>query len=151
MEFASAISGGAPMIKALSLTLAAGLAAANVSSADAASVNRAWVSGHGTDATGCGAPASPCRSFQYVIDNVIAPNGEIDVLDPAGYGAVTIPFAVSIVNDGVGVAGIQAAAGDQAVTIQADASAAVHLRGLTIEGGGVGRIGIQLNSAGSLD
>ena len=46
-------------------------------------VNRACVSGHGTDAAGCRAPTSPCRSFQYVHDNIIAPNGEIDVLDPA--------------------------------------------------------------------
>ncbi|WP_158818603.1 hypothetical protein [Methylocapsa sp. S129] len=76
------------------------------SSAWAQSLNRAWVSGHGADAAGCGAPASPCRSLQYVHDNIIAAGGEIDILDPAGYGAITITKALSIVNDGVGTAGV---------------------------------------------
>ena len=41
--------------------------------------NRAWVSGHGTDVAGCGAPTSPCRSLQYVHDNIVGAGGEIDV------------------------------------------------------------------------
>src|SRR5476651_1134614 len=73
---------------------------------------RAWVSGHGTDAAGCGAPVNPCRSLQYVHDHIIAAGGEIDVLDPAGYGAIAITKAVSIVNDGVGTAGVQATSGN---------------------------------------
>jgi hypothetical protein len=81
--------------------------------------NRAWVSGHGSDAMGCGAPASPCRTFQYVHDNIIAAGGEIDVLDPAGFGAVTITKGLSIVNDGVGTAGVQAASGN-AITSMPD-------------------------------
>ena len=85
------------------------------SPAHAGTSNRAWVSGHGTDAAGCGAPTSPCRSFQYVVNSVIAAGGEIDVLDPAGYGAVTIPFALSIINDGVGTAGVQAATSENAI------------------------------------
>jgi hypothetical protein len=63
--------------------------------------------------------------------------GEIDVLDPAGYGAVTIAKAISIVNDGVGVAAIGAATGN-GVTIKAGAGDSVHLRGLTIDGLGSG-------------
>src|SRR5476651_139992 len=101
-------------IAVASLALAALLASGP---ARAAGLNRAWVSGHGTDAAGCGAPTAPCRSFQYVIGNIIAAGGEIDVLDPAGYGALTIPFALSIVNDGVGVAGVQATTGGTGVTI----------------------------------
>src|SRR5579883_1892953 len=86
----------------------------------AADANRAWVSGHGTDAAGCGAPANPCRTFQYVHDNVIAAGGEIDVLDPAGYGAIAIAKAISIVNDGVGTAGVQqSSSGQDAITISA--------------------------------
>src|SRR5258708_40169916 len=75
-----------------------------------AASNRVWVSGHGVDQAGCGAPTKPCRSLQYAHDNV-AGGGEIDILDPAGYGAVTITKAISIVNDGVGTAGVQATSG----------------------------------------
>ncbi len=108
---------------------------------------RAWVSGHGTDAAGCGSPTSPCRTFQYVHDNIIAAGGEIDVLDPAGYGAVTITKAVSIVNDGVGVAGVQqTASGQNAITINLATVSNVTLRGLTIEGGGTGADGISVIS-----
>ncbi|HZU89431.1 MAG TPA: hypothetical protein VE993_09255, partial [Stellaceae bacterium] len=114
-----------------------------------AASNRAWVSGHGTDGAGCGAPTSPCRSLQYAHDNIVAPGGEIDVLDPAGYGPITISKAISIVNDGVGTAGVQAATGN-AITINAGASDVVTLRGLDIDGLGTGANGIVFNSGGSL-
>jgi hypothetical protein len=58
------------------------------------------------------------------------------VLDPAGYGQMPITKAISIINDGVGVAGITSSSGD-GVTINAGATDSVHLRGLTIEGLGV--------------
>jgi len=111
--------------------------------------NRAWVSGHGSDSAGCGSPGAPCRTLQYVHDNVIAAGGEIDILDPAGYGAVTISKAVSIVNDGVGAAGVQAASGN-AITINAGASDVVTLRGLDIDGLGTGDNGIVFNSGAGL-
>ncbi len=111
-----------------------------------AGVNRAWVSGHGSDAPGCGAPTSPCRTFQYVVNSIINAGGEIDVLDPAGYGAVTVPFALSIVNDGVGVAGVQAAAGGNAITFNGGPNDILSLRGLNIEGLNTAANGIQFNS-----
>jgi Right handed beta helix region len=112
---------------------------------------RAWVSGKGADTAGCGPSSQPCRTFQYVHDNIIAAGGEIDVLDPAGYGAVTITKALSIVNDGVGTAGVQASSGANAITINAGASDIVHLRGLTIEGNGIALNGIMFNSGATLD
>jgi hypothetical protein len=137
------------MAKTASL-LAATLAALCFSFLPAhALINRAWVSGKGTDAAGCGAPTDPCRTFQYVVSNIIAPAGEIDVLDPAGYGAVTIPLALSIVNDGVGTAGVQATSGN-AITINAGASDKVTLRGLNIDGLGTASNGIVFNSGGGL-
>src|SRR5579872_5435969 len=97
--------------------------AASAQTAAATGVSRAWVSGKGTDAAGCGAPTTPCRSLQYVHDNIIAAGGEIDILDPAGYGAVTIKKALSIVNDGVGTAGVQqSTAGLDAISISAGAT-----------------------------
>ena len=113
-------------------------------------VNRAWVSGHGTDAAGCGAATNPCRSFQYVHDNIIANDGEIDALDGADYGAIAITKALSIVGDGALAAVQQPNAGQNAITIQADLTAAVHLRGLTIDGLGVATNGIVFDGGGRL-
>jgi hypothetical protein len=80
-----------------------------------------------------------------------APGGEIDVLDPAGYGSLVIDRAISIVNDGVGIAGVQAGAGISAITINAGLDDIVHLRGLTVEGAGVAAHGILFNSGAALD
>jgi hypothetical protein len=112
---------------------------------------RVWVSGHGTDGATCGSPTSPCRTLQYAHDNIVLAKGEIDILDPAGYGAVTISKALSIVNDGVGTAGVQqATASLAAITINAGASDAIYLRGLNIDGLGTGASGVLFNSGGSL-
>jgi hypothetical protein len=111
--------------------LLAGLLVATTAAAGTS--NRVWVSGHGIDQSGCGAPTAPCRSLQYAHDHAVAPGGEIDILDPAGYGAITITKALSIVNDGVGTAGVQATSG-AAITINAGPSDAVYLRGLNIDG-----------------
>src|SRR5215470_10395168 len=44
---------------------------------------------------------TPCRTFQAAHDKTLA-KGEITVLDPGGYGAVTIGKTITITNDGVG-------------------------------------------------
>jgi hypothetical protein len=123
--------------------LACGLAAAPAQ----AGVNRTFVSGLGTDSGTCTRTA-PCRTFAFAI-SVATAGGEIDVLDPAGYGPVTITHAISIVNDGVGTAGITAGSGN-AITINAGTSDSVHLRGLILTGLGTGANGIQFNSGGNL-
>jgi hypothetical protein len=116
----------------------------------AAPANRVWVSGHGVDQPGCGAPTAACRSLQYAHDNAVAAGGEIDILDPAGYGAVTITKALSIVNDGVGTAGVQASSGN-AISINAGAMDTIYLRGLNIDGlQATGVSGVSFNSGGGL-
>jgi hypothetical protein len=127
--------------------LALGFAA---TSAEAQTSSRAWVSGKGTDAAGCGLVTAPCRTPQYAFTNIVAAGGEIDILDPAGYGNITITHAISIVNDGVGTAGMLAPAAGNAITINAGSTDAVQLRGLTIEGSGTGYNGIVFNAGGSL-
>jgi hypothetical protein len=99
---------------------------------------RVFVSAHGADSNAC-TPAAPCRTFQHAHD-VVAANGEIDVLDPAGYGVVNITKAISI--QGHGFSGISAN-GDYAIFIQAGASDVVNLRGLLIDGGGTGIYGVE--------
>jgi hypothetical protein len=119
-------------------------------SASNAQTYQAWVSGHGSNGNDCSVSA-PCRTFQYAHD-IVAAGGEIDVLDPADYGPVTITKSVSIVNDGAGVATIvQPAAGMNAITIAAGAGDLVHLRGLSLNGLGVAANGISLTSGGELE
>ncbi|MGH6811012.1 MAG: hypothetical protein ACREDM_01255 [Methylocella sp.] len=137
------------MTKITSLQAIAGaLLALGLSAAPAAALrNQTFVSGKGTDAGAC-AYAAPCRSFAFALTQTNA-GGVIVVLDPSGYGPVTITKAISIVNDGAGTAGITASSGN-AITINAGASDSVHLRGLSIEGLGSGANGIVFNSGGNL-
>jgi len=115
--------------------------------APAQAQSRVFVAAQGSDANAC-TFALPCRSFQHAHD-VVAANGEIDVLDPAGYGALIINKAISI--QGHGFAGIAATGGATAITINAGANDKVSLRGLLIDGVGTGLNGITFNTGGSLD
>ena len=109
---------------------------------------RTWISGAGIDQPGCGPVANPCRTLQYAHDNTSA-GGEIDVKDSAGYGAVIITKAISIIGDG-SFAGALAASGGNAVTINAGAGDDVVLKGLAVEGAGAGFNGIVFNAGRSL-
>jgi len=91
---------------------------------------------------------APCRTFAFALTQTAA-GGEIDVLDPAGYGMVTITKAISIVNDGVGAATIGTSSGN-AITINAGALDSVLVRGLTTDGLGTGSNGILFNTGGNL-
>jgi hypothetical protein len=144
--------GGHFMIKVTSSqAIAAAFIACGLSAAPAqAGPNRTFVSGKGTDSGAC-TFAAPCRTFAFALIQT-ASGGEIDVLDPAGYGTVTITKAISIINDGVGVAAIQAGSGVNGVTINVSGSDSVHLRGLTIDGPGTsGLNGIAFGSGGNLE
>jgi hypothetical protein len=130
-----------------SLVLAA-LAAALAGSLSAmpAQAQRVFVAAQGSDGNPC-TFAAPCRTFQHAHDTVAA-GGEIDVLDPAGYGALTITKAISI--QGHGFSGISVAGSGVGITVNASATDAVSLNGLLIDGSGVGSRGILFNSGKSL-
>lgn len=115
----------------------------------AATYTRTWVSGKGVDSTECGPIASPCRTLQRAYFNTNA-GGEVNILDGAGYGSLDITKAISVVNDGAGVAGVLASSGSPGINISTGASDSVVLRGLTIEGAGVGSNGIRFTNGGSL-
>jgi hypothetical protein len=137
------------MIKIASLPIiAAALLACGLSTAQANAATRTFVSGKGTDTGACPVTA-PCRTFAFALTQTAA-GGEIDVVDSAGYGAMIINKSISIVNDGAGVAGIQSVPGMAGVAINAGANDSVHLRGLTIDGLGVGTSGILFNTGGNL-
>lgn len=109
---------------------------------------RSFVSPTGSDSNPC-TLASPCRNFQAAF-NMTNAGGEIAVLGTAGYGTLIITHAISIVNPGAFEAGIAVPSGGIGITINAGSSDTVSLRGLTIEGAGIGFDGIQFNSGGAL-
>src|SRR6185436_2416724 len=69
-----------------------------------AQATRTWVSGVGDDANPCSRTA-PCKTFAGAISKT-AVDGEIDALDPAGFGAVTITKSITIDGSPTGVAGL---------------------------------------------
>jgi len=111
-------------------------------------IARVWVSGHGIDAPGCATPTNPCRTFQYVLTNIVSPGGEIDVLDPAGYGPMVITQPISVVNNS-GPAVVQASAGD-AIAVNAPGGAAILLKGLEVFGLDTATNGLHFVSGGRL-
>jgi hypothetical protein len=65
-----------------------------LASAAQAQASRTWVSGVGDDVNPCSRTA-PCKTFAGAISKT-AEGGEIDVLDPAGYGTLTINKAITV-------------------------------------------------------
>ena len=110
---------------------------AMLSSAPASAQNtRSFVSAQsGSDSNNC-TRLSPCRTFAVAFTNTVA-GGEINTLDPGGYDPLTITHAISIVS-GLGEAGVLVPSGGTGITINAGASDIINLRGLIIEGAGVG-------------
>jgi hypothetical protein len=64
-----------------------------------AQATRTWVSGVGDDANPCSRTA-PCKTFAGAISKTIA-GGEINCLDPGGFGGVTLIKAIAILCDDV--------------------------------------------------
>jgi hypothetical protein len=103
-----------------------------------AQASRTWVSGVGDDVNPCSRTA-PCKTFAGAISKTAA-GGEIDALDPGGFGAVTITKSLTI--DGTHGSGFGSilASSTNGVTVT-DASTGtpgtiiVTLRGLSINGG----------------
>src|SRR5665213_3574328 len=112
---------------------------------------RVYVASQGSDANNCSLQL-PCRSLQHAL-TISDAGGEIAILNTGGYNGgttVTIDKAISIVNQGGYEAGISFLSGVPGIVINAGPNDAVSLRGLTIEGAGVGTTGIQFNSGASL-
>jgi hypothetical protein len=112
-----------------------------------AQATRTWVSGVGDDANPCSRTA-PCKTFAGAISKT-AGSGEINCLDPGGFGAVTITKSITIDCTGT-LAGILAAGTNGVIiniTGDADAKKTVILRGLNINGAGTGIRGIRIVSA----
>src|SRR5260221_4244760 len=83
-----------------------------------AQATRTWTSGVGDDANPCSRTA-PCKTFAGAISKTAA-GGEINVLDPGGFGAVTITKSITISSEGI-EAGVLVA-GTDGVVVQAGAN-----------------------------
>jgi hypothetical protein len=108
-----------------------------------AQATRTWVSGVGDDANPCSRTA-PCKTFAGAISKTAA-GGEINVLDPGGFGGVTITKSISIISEKF-EAGVLVS-GTNAIIINALSTDVVVLRGLDIEGLGTGLVGIKVLGA----
>ena len=94
-----------------------------------AQATRTWVSGVGDDVNPCSRTA-PCKTFAGAISKT-ANNGEINVLDSGGFGAVAITKSITI--DGAGAHASILAVGQTGVTVNGP-GITVTLRNLSING-----------------
>ncbi len=117
------------------------------SAAAHAQATRTWVSGVGDDANPCSRTA-PCKTFAGAISKT-AVGGEINVLDPGGFGAVTITKSITISSE-CSEAGVLVSGTNGIVVAVPNATDLVVLRGLDIEGLGTGLNGISITTGGSV-
>jgi hypothetical protein len=111
-----------------------------------AQATRTWVSGVGDDVNPCSRTA-PCKTFAGAISKT-AKDGEISVLDPGGFGTITITKSITINGTpGAGYGSILAA-GTVGVIVNitdaADVRKAVRLNWLDIQGAATGTDGIRI-------
>jgi hypothetical protein len=116
-----------------------------------AQATRTWISGVGDDANPCSRTA-PCKTFAGAISKT-STGGEIDALDPGGFGALTITKSITLDGGGGQVASVLTT-GTPGITINA-AGAVVIIRNLRFNGllqsGSPGTIGINIISAAKVE
>jgi len=109
-----------------------------------AQATRTWVSGVGDDANPCSRTA-PCKTFAGAISKT-ATFGEINVLDPGGFGALTITKSITIISDNI-EAGVLVS-GTNGIVVSVGSTDQVVLNGLDFEGLGTGLDGIKVVGGG---
>jgi hypothetical protein len=112
-----------------------------------AQATRTWVSGVGDDVNPCSRTA-PCKTFAGAISKT-ATNGEINCLDPAGYGAVTVTKSITIDCEDTQGSILASLTNGVIVNITSalDTKKSFKLRGVSINGAGNGINGIRILSA----
>jgi hypothetical protein len=111
--------------------------------AASAQATRTWVSGVGDDANPCSRTA-PCKTFAGAISKTAAA-GEINCLDPGGFGALTITKSISVICQ-TGTAGVLVS-GTNGIVVNAMSTDVVVLQGLDFEGLGSGLSGVAVMQA----
>lgn len=119
-----------------------------------AQATRTWVSGVGDDVNPCSRTA-PCKTFAGAISKTFI-NGEIDALDPGGYGTLTITKSITVDGGtGSGWASVLASGAPAGFIINLtdnsgnDPQKTVRLRNISINGSGAsGAIGTRTGTNG---
>jgi hypothetical protein len=131
--------------KMTALCAAAAFAAVGFAAPASAQATRTWVSGVGDDVNPCSRTA-PCKTFAGAISKTAA-GGEINCLDPGGFGAVTINKSLTIdchfTEGGV-------LAGGNGIVVNALSTDVVVLRGLDIFGVNPPSNGVRILVAGAV-
>lgn len=112
-------------------------------SAASAQATRTWVSGVGDDANPCSRTA-PCKTFAGAIAKT-ATAGEINCLDPGGFGALTITKSITIDCNAPGAIGGVLVSGTNGIIVAGGTQ--VQLIGLDIDGIGTGLNGVLVNAS----
>jgi hypothetical protein len=116
-----------------------------VTSSAFAQASRTWVSGVGDDVNPCSRTA-PCKTFAGAISKT-ATDGEIDVLDPGGFGGVTITKGMRI--NGLSFNSSVLVANTVGITVNAPGGK-VQLSHIQIQGIATGTNGINVVNVGKL-
>ena len=127
---------------------AAGLSLAAAATPAYGQATRTWVSGVGDDANPCSRTA-PCKTFAGAISKT-ATGGEINCLDPGGFGGVTITKSISIVCQYTEGGVLSAGAGVNGIIINATATSDVYLRGIDLHGAGSAQNAVRFIAGRSL-
>ena len=136
------------MHTAIPLTVLATALACSLATAPAHARARVFVASYGDNNNPC-TFGSPCKTFQQAV-TVVDAGGEVTAIDSAGFGPINISKAVTITSPPGVEAGIVPNPASDAIVISAGPNDAVVLRGLTLNGSGVGGNGINFSSGGSL-
>jgi len=127
------------MIRRTFTATAVALALSFLSTVAMATAQRTFVASYGNDANVCSLTL-PCRGFAAAVAQTMS-DGEVVVLDSAGYGPVVLTQSVSIIAPAGVYAGITVASSQVGVTLGGGTK--VVLRGLSISSMGTGNLGIQ--------
>jgi hypothetical protein len=96
-----------------------------------AQATRTWVSGVGDDANPCSRTA-PCKTWAGAISKT-APGGEIDALDPGGFGGLTITKSITL-DGGGGQVASTLVTGVNGIVIVAASNDVVIIRNVRFDG-----------------
>lgn len=110
-----------------------------------AQATRTWISGEGDDVKPC-SRTEPCKTFAGAISKT-ANGGEINCLDPAGFGSVTITKSITL--DCTGTLGSILAAGTNGIVVNGD-GISVRIRGLALNGASTGLVGLRVVKGASV-
>ena len=108
-----------------------------------AQATRTWVSGVGDDANPCSRTA-PCKTFAGAISKTAAA-GEIECLDPGGFGAVTITKSITIDCEPAGQVGGVLVSGTNGIVVAGGTQ--VQLIGIDFDGIGTGLNAVLVNGS----